>query len=107
MAGELDVPCNPQPPLEGATTGGGAPSGLSNPHFNCDILSLGVAGGCRILPEGRIRIFAMETGSGPEGSSLTVDYRRSSGSRGWEGMWCLTSHQDDNASGLALTFLTS
>ena len=82
LAGELDVPCNPQPPLGGATADGGAPSGLSNPHFNRDILSLGVAGDCRNLPEGRFRVFIMETGSGPEGSSLTVDYRRSSGLRG-------------------------
>ena len=82
LAGELDVPCDPQSPLGGATAGGGAPSGLSNPHFNCDILSLGVAGDCRSLPEGRLRIFAMGTGSGPEGSSLTVDFRRSSGLRG-------------------------
>ena len=82
LAGELGVPCDPQSSLGGVTAGGGAPSGLSNPHFNCDILSLGVAGDCRGLPEGRLRIFAMETGSGPEGSSLTVDFRRSSGSRG-------------------------
>ena len=34
LAGELDVPCNPQSPLEGVTAGGGAPSGLSNPHYN-------------------------------------------------------------------------
>jgi len=34
LAGELDVPCNPQPPLGGATAGDGASSGLSNPHFN-------------------------------------------------------------------------
>jgi len=89
LAGELDVPCDPQPPLGGATASDGAPSKLSNPHFNWDILSLGVAGDCWYLPEGKCRVFIMETGSGPEGSSLTVDYRRSSGSRGWEEIRCL------------------
>ena len=34
LAGELDVPCDPQPPLGGATASDGAPSELSNPHFN-------------------------------------------------------------------------
>ena len=79
MAGELDVPCDPQPPLGGATAGGGAPSGSPNPQSDREVLSSGVAGGQRGLPEGRLRAFTTGNGSGPEGSSPTVDFRRSDG----------------------------
>ena len=49
------------------------------PKDNDEVTSLGVGRGILVRPEGRSDALTMETGSGPEGSSLTVDSQRSLG----------------------------
>ena len=51
----------------------------SGPKDDCEVTSLGVGSGRRGRPEGRSVALATGTGSGPEGSSLTVDSQRSLG----------------------------
>ncbi len=49
------------------------------PKDNDEVTSLGVGRGILVRPEGRSGTLTMEIGSGPEGSSLTVDSQRSLG----------------------------
>jgi hypothetical protein len=51
----------------------------SGPRSNDEVTSLGVGSGHLERPEGRSGTLTMETGSGPEGSNLTVDSQRSLG----------------------------
>jgi len=68
------VPCDlPYRLQQGPNTTGGATSAFNDPLLTVDALSRLVLGGGPCLPEGKYTAFAVGIGSGPEGSSLTMD----------------------------------
>ena len=85
-AGELGPPSRllgvPQNGLQRGDSPGRRNLYSVGPSADCEVTSLGVGSGTQGRPEGRSGALTTGTGSGPEGSSLTVDSQRS-----WEPGW--------------------